>query len=234
MPAHSVVTSRTRTRLLTAAVAVALVVGAVLVGRLSAPADPAQQAGPVGTGTGTPSYARNRDGAEAAAAWFVEQIYGARGRGADAVRARFQALVTRPEALDRIVAAATTTPDGELVAEGTTARVAAVGVYPAIYELAAARMAVWSVIVSAPPLVDPPSTSGSPTAGNASAGPTQRWQVDIVSLEWHGGRWQFAATDVVVGPMPPPDQDQQPNSVGTTAELKGTGGALFEAVPDGH
>lgn len=233
MPARHLAATPVRFRLLTALVATATVAGAAVVGRLSAPHTATVPRSPSYV---APGFAHSPDGAEAAAAWFVEQVYGARGQRLEGVRARFRSLVSRPDVLDRVVRAVSTDSNGDQVPEGTTTRVAAIGVHPEVYQPAGARVTVWSVIVSIPPGATggTPSPTGSAGSAGASTGPAQRWQLDIVSLEWREGIWQLAASDVVDGPMPPPDPDQQPNAVGAAAELVGSGDTAFQAVPDGH
>jgi hypothetical protein len=198
-------------------VVAALCAGAVI-GRLSAPAGKPPSAPPT-TVAGMPAFAGSEDGAQAAAAWLVEHVYDARGQAEAQVRATFGPLTTRPEALDQVVAMSRTDLDGHAVVVGSQTRVAVIGVKVETYQRAAARIAVWSVLVA-----------GMPPA----AGPTQRWQLDLVSLERRDGTWRFAATDTLAGPMPPPATNQASNPVGAATDLFGGDGAAYQAVPDGR
>jgi hypothetical protein len=206
---------------------VVLVVGAVVAlvaagaaGRWTAPRSPLPAAGAAAVPAGGPGFARSPAGAQAAAAWFITGIYGGRGEPAGRLAGRFGGLVSRPEALERVLALARTDLDGRAVPAGSLTRVACVGVRLDAYTADAARIAVWSVLVQADPAVP-------------SGVPVQRWLVDEVSLEWRGGRWVFAATATVHAPVPPhPGQDV--NAVGAAAELLGGPAQVFQAVPDGR
>jgi hypothetical protein len=192
--------------------------GAALFGRLTAPEQPppAKQV----RDAATPDFADTPDGARAAAAWYVQRLYSARGDNPEDVRTSFQRLASRPEALDRIVALTTTDNAGTPVPAGSTTRAAVLGIKQETYEPAAARIAVWSVLVTGIP--------------SANAAPTQRWQVDIVSITWQNHAWRFVTTDVLDGPQPPPDPRQPANPVGAATALTGPAGATYQAVPDAH
>lgn len=250
MPARHLSSASSASRRRTAVVAlliVALAVG-VLVGLLSAtaaegPATPAASLGP------QPGFAATLQGAEAAAAWYVEQIYDARGHSPDQVRTRFAPLVTRTEALERLVQLTATDAAGQPVTPGSVTRAAAIGVKQEQYQPSSARIGVWSILVSATPVVGAPSTSTSPTARSGSPSgtpqssppaegnlvePRQRWELDVVSLEWRDGAWRFAATTTVQGPVPPLDPRQAPNAVGAATYLLDATAGGYEAVPDGR
>ena len=211
-------------RVLAAFAVAAALAAATLVGRWTAPDQPPAQPTPHSAGAaaaGIPPFAHSPQGAAAAAAWYVTQIYGNRGRPADQVRQRFAPLATRSEALDRLVALAATDVDGTPVPAGSLTRAAVIGVKQNSYAPAAARVAVWAVLIYANPGAGPDS-------------PSQRWLINQVSLQWRDGLWAFATTHTLQAPMPPPHSGQDPNAVGTNTELLDDPGLVFQAVPDGR
>jgi hypothetical protein len=183
MPARhrSAASDTLRRRVAVAALLVAALGTGAVAGRLSDSATPTDEAG--GWAGGGPGFAATPHGAAAAAAWYMRQIYDSRGLSEDRVRSRFASLVTRGEALERLVDLATTDVTGRPVIAGSITRAATVGVKQEAYQAPAARIGVWSVLLYSPPPnqtgsppATPPSTSspaGSPATGpSGSATPT--------------------------------------------------------------